>query len=132
MAAGAQGSAGEQQHGKLISQDEYEANHSKWLLRPEDNDYLHSIMKPVYEPGKFANWIAAPSSLLRKSARRLGKHFSLLGRSRNAAVPGVLQVLATPPGAKRASETSCRLSQQAASKGVEGKPLDFDYVKLHD
>ncbi len=41
--------------------------------------------------------------------------FSLLGRSRNAAVPGVLQVLATPPGAKKTSETSCRVSPRAAS-----------------
>ena len=47
--------------GNLISADEYEANKSKWLLVPEDNDYLLSIMKPVYEPGKFANWIAPPS-----------------------------------------------------------------------
>ena len=47
--------------GELISQEEFEANQSKWLLVPEDNDYLLSIMKPVYEPGKFANWIAPPA-----------------------------------------------------------------------
>ncbi|MEM6295510.1 MAG: benzoyl-CoA 2,3-epoxidase subunit BoxB [Myxococcota bacterium] len=64
--------------GNLISEDEYEANKGVWLLRPEDNDYLHSIMKPCYEPGKFANWIAPPS------------------------------------------------------KGIEGQPVDFEYVKLHD
>ncbi len=40
--------------------------------------------------------------------------FLLLGRSRNAAVPGVLQFLATPPGAKKTSETSCRVSPRAA------------------
>ena len=27
---------------------------------PADNDYLLSIMKPVYEPGKFAGWIGPP------------------------------------------------------------------------
>ena len=64
--------------GELISRDEFEANHGKWLLTPADNDYLLSIMKPVYEPGKFANWIAPPN------------------------------------------------------KGIDGKPIDFEYVKLHD
>jgi benzoyl-CoA 2,3-dioxygenase component B len=47
--------------GNLIGQDEFEANQDKWLLVPEDNTYLLSIMKPVYEPGKFANWIAPPA-----------------------------------------------------------------------
>jgi benzoyl-CoA 2,3-dioxygenase component B len=64
--------------GNLISKDEFDANAGKWLLRPEDNDYLLSLMKPVYEPGKFANWIAPPR------------------------------------------------------RGIEGRPLDFEYVKLHD
>ncbi|MCR9162569.1 MAG: benzoyl-CoA 2,3-epoxidase subunit BoxB [Nannocystaceae bacterium] len=64
--------------GELISEDEWESNKSKWVLTPADNDYLVSIMKPCYEPGKFANWIAPPS------------------------------------------------------KGLDGKELDFEYVKLHD
>jgi benzoyl-CoA 2,3-dioxygenase component B len=64
--------------GELISADEWETNKSKWVLTPADNDYLLSIMKPCYEPGKFANWIAPPS------------------------------------------------------KGLDGKELNFEYVKLHD
>jgi benzoyl-CoA 2,3-dioxygenase component B len=64
--------------GNLVSEDEYKANAGKWILRPEDNDYLLSIMKPVYEPGKFANWIAPPS------------------------------------------------------KGIEGRPAEFEYVKMHE
>jgi benzoyl-CoA 2,3-dioxygenase component B len=64
--------------GTLISSDQFEANARRWLLRPEDNDYLLSISKPVYEPGKFANWIAAPN------------------------------------------------------KGIEGRPIEHEYVKLHD
>jgi benzoyl-CoA 2,3-dioxygenase component B len=64
--------------GELISDAEFEANKHRWLLVPEDNDYLISIMKPCYEPGKFANWIAPPS------------------------------------------------------KGIEGQPMEFEYVKLHD
>jgi benzoyl-CoA 2,3-dioxygenase component B len=47
--------------GNPISQAEYDANTPRWLLVPEDNAYLLSIMKPCYEPGKFANWIAAPN-----------------------------------------------------------------------
>jgi benzoyl-CoA 2,3-dioxygenase component B len=62
--------------GELISEDEYRANFGKWLLTPADNDYLLSIMKPVYEPGKFANWIAPPT------------------------------------------------------RGIEGQPIDFEYVRL--
>ncbi|MEM9452650.1 MAG: benzoyl-CoA 2,3-epoxidase subunit BoxB [Myxococcota bacterium] len=64
--------------GNLITEDEYRTNTPKWLLVPADNDYLLSIMKPVYEPGKFANWIAPPN------------------------------------------------------KGIEGRPVEFEYVKLHD
>ncbi len=64
--------------GNLISEDQYQANERNWLLVPEDNEYLLSIMKPVYEPGKFANWIAAPN------------------------------------------------------KGIDGQPIEFEYVKLHD
>jgi benzoyl-CoA 2,3-dioxygenase component B len=47
--------------GNPISAAELEANRGKWLLVPEDNAYLLSIMKPCYEPGKFANWIAPPN-----------------------------------------------------------------------
>ncbi len=64
--------------GNLITQEEFEKNRHKWLLTPADNDYLLSIMKPVYEPGKFANWIAPPK------------------------------------------------------RGIEGRPIDFEYVKMHD
>ena len=46
--------------GELVSEAEFEANKHRWLLVPEDNEYLLSIMKPVYEPGKYANWIAPP------------------------------------------------------------------------
>jgi len=64
--------------GNLITIEEFELNKHKWLLVPADNDYLVSIMKPVYEPGKFANWIAAPN------------------------------------------------------KGIESRPIEFEYVKLHE
>jgi benzoyl-CoA 2,3-dioxygenase component B len=46
--------------GKPISEAEFEANRTKWLPTEEDKAYLRSIMRPVYEPGKIANWIAPP------------------------------------------------------------------------
>ena len=49
---------------------------ASWLPTTEDRAYVQSLMKPVYEPGKFADWIAPPN------------------------------------------------------KGVKGKPVDFEYVKL--
>jgi benzoyl-CoA 2,3-dioxygenase component B len=54
--------------GNLISQAEFDANASKWLLGPSDEQYLASIMKPVREPGKFANWIAPPAHGLKGQA----------------------------------------------------------------
>ena len=64
--------------GNLISREQLEQSRQNWLLTRADNDYLLSIMKPCYERGKFANWIAPPS------------------------------------------------------RGIEGQPVDFEYVKMHD
>ncbi len=47
--------------GNLITEEEFRANMHTWMLNTEDNDYLKSIMHPVTEPGKMANWIAPPS-----------------------------------------------------------------------
>ncbi|HET7875706.1 MAG TPA: benzoyl-CoA 2,3-epoxidase subunit BoxB [Methylomirabilota bacterium] len=47
--------------GRIISQAEWDANHHKWLPTEEDRAYVASLMKPVWEPGKFANWIAPPA-----------------------------------------------------------------------
>ncbi|EDM74929.1 Benzoyl-CoA oxygenase component B (boxB) [Plesiocystis pacifica SIR-1] len=47
--------------GELISREAFEAKAPQWLLGPEDRRYLDSIMKPVRESGKFANWIAPPT-----------------------------------------------------------------------
>ncbi|MBX2801803.1 MAG: benzoyl-CoA 2,3-epoxidase subunit BoxB [Myxococcales bacterium] len=46
--------------GKAISADEFEANRDTWLPTDEDRAYVVSLMQAVYEPGKVANWIAAP------------------------------------------------------------------------
>ncbi len=47
--------------GAVITEAEYWANESKWLLHDDDNDYILSIMQQVTEPGKMANWIAPPA-----------------------------------------------------------------------
>jgi len=63
--------------GNPISEEQFEARRSEWLPTEEDYTYIRSLMKPVYEPGKFADWIAPPA------------------------------------------------------KGVQGAPIDFEYVKFN-
>jgi benzoyl-CoA 2,3-dioxygenase component B len=46
--------------GNPISAEEFERNRNAWLPTSEDRAYVRSLMKPVYEPGKFASWIAPP------------------------------------------------------------------------
>ena len=47
--------------GRVISQAEWDAKHNDWLPTEEDKAYIESLMVPVTEPGKFANWIAPPA-----------------------------------------------------------------------
>jgi len=51
--------------GNLISQDEFEQHRSEWLPTLEDREYVRSLMHPVTEPGKIANWIAPPSTRIK-------------------------------------------------------------------
>jgi benzoyl-CoA 2,3-epoxidase subunit B len=46
--------------GELISKEEWERNHDQWLPNDSDRTYIQSLMKPVYEIGKIANWLAPP------------------------------------------------------------------------
>ncbi len=46
--------------GQLIDADVYASKLSTWLPTADDRAYVKSLMKPVYGPGKMANWIAAP------------------------------------------------------------------------
>src|SRR5919206_334360 len=48
--------------GNLISAEEFEARKSEWLPTQEDREYVQSLMHPVTEPGKIANWIAPPAT----------------------------------------------------------------------
>jgi len=44
--------------GNPISNEEWDARRGEWLPTDEDRAYVMSLMIPVYEPGKYANWIA--------------------------------------------------------------------------
>ena len=46
--------------GQVISAEEWNARKDEWLPSAADGDYIASLMRPVWEPGKFAGWIAPP------------------------------------------------------------------------
>ncbi|MFL6282445.1 MAG: benzoyl-CoA 2,3-epoxidase subunit BoxB, partial [Pyrinomonadaceae bacterium] len=48
--------------GTMITAEEFEARKSEWLPTLEDREYVRSLMHPVTEPGKIANWIAPPAT----------------------------------------------------------------------
>ncbi len=46
--------------GKAIPEEEWTRRRGEWLPVDEDRAYVRSLMQPVTEPGKIANWIAPP------------------------------------------------------------------------
>ena len=48
--------------GRVLSEAEWDARHHDWLPTAEDQVFVGSLMKPVTEVGKIANWIAPPTS----------------------------------------------------------------------
>jgi benzoyl-CoA 2,3-dioxygenase component B len=47
--------------GELIDEATWLANVDQWLPTAKDKAYVKSLMKPVYEKGKYASWIAPPA-----------------------------------------------------------------------
>ncbi|MEE8563239.1 MAG: benzoyl-CoA 2,3-epoxidase subunit BoxB, partial [Alphaproteobacteria bacterium] len=47
--------------GKIITADEWDRRRGDWLPNPEDRAFVLTLMQPVTEPGKFANYIAPPA-----------------------------------------------------------------------
>ncbi|MEZ4403403.1 MAG: benzoyl-CoA 2,3-epoxidase subunit BoxB [Kofleriaceae bacterium] len=47
--------------GELIDQATWDARRGEWLPDLADETYVKSLMAPVTEPGKMANWIAPPA-----------------------------------------------------------------------
>ena len=46
--------------GRPVSQQEFDARVGDWLPTEADRIFVHSLMRPVTEPGKMAAWIAPP------------------------------------------------------------------------
>jgi benzoyl-CoA 2,3-epoxidase subunit B len=46
--------------GRVLTEAEWAARRDEWLPSEADQAYVINLMKPVVEPGKFANWIAPP------------------------------------------------------------------------
>lgn len=47
--------------GNLIDEGQWMAGQNDWLPTSDDRAYVNSLMVPVTEPGKMANWISPPS-----------------------------------------------------------------------
>jgi benzoyl-CoA 2,3-dioxygenase component B len=47
--------------GEQIDRAEWDRRRGEWLPTEADERYIESLMKPVAEPGKVANWIAPPA-----------------------------------------------------------------------
>jgi benzoyl-CoA 2,3-dioxygenase component B len=47
--------------GKPITEAEFEAQREQWLPSEADKLYIKSLMQPVLEQGKIAQWIAPPA-----------------------------------------------------------------------
>ena len=46
--------------GAVLSGDEWQARRDEWLPSKADGDFIQSLMKPQWETGKYASWIAPP------------------------------------------------------------------------
>jgi benzoyl-CoA 2,3-dioxygenase component B len=51
--------------GHPISTDEFARRSDEWLPTLADREYVQSLMTPVTEPGRIANWVAPPKSGIR-------------------------------------------------------------------
>ncbi len=46
--------------GKILSKQEYVSKRNECLPNSADGEFIQSLMKPSYEPGQYASWIAPP------------------------------------------------------------------------
>ncbi len=46
--------------GNIIDEAQWQEAHENWLPTKADGDFIQSLMKPCYEPGQYASWIAPP------------------------------------------------------------------------
>ncbi len=52
--------------GGIISKSEWENRKDDWLPNNNDKKFVQSLMQPVTEPGKIANWISPPSGKINR------------------------------------------------------------------
>ena len=48
-------------NGDMLTPEQWDAQSASWLPSTDDEIYVKSLMHPVYEPGKMANWISPPA-----------------------------------------------------------------------
>ena len=48
--------------GRLIDDNEWQANVGRWLPTADDRAHVESLMVGITEPGKMAGWVATPSA----------------------------------------------------------------------
>ncbi|MCA1574820.1 MAG: benzoyl-CoA 2,3-epoxidase subunit BoxB [Acidobacteria bacterium] len=48
--------------GNPITAEQFEQRKAQWLPTMDDREYLRSLMHPVVEPGRIANWISPPAA----------------------------------------------------------------------
>jgi benzoyl-CoA 2,3-dioxygenase component B len=48
--------------GRMLDEQAWSARLHEWLPTDQDREYVGSLMTPVVEPGKMANWIAPPAT----------------------------------------------------------------------
>ena len=46
--------------GNIINSDSWNSQVADWLPTKADGEFIQSLMKPCYEPGRYASWIAPP------------------------------------------------------------------------
>ncbi len=46
--------------GEILTDQQWQERKGEWLPTSADGDFIQSLMKPVWEPGKYAGWIAPP------------------------------------------------------------------------
>ncbi len=46
--------------GQLLSDGEWAARKDEWLPSKDDGAFIESLMKPCWDPGKYAGWLAPP------------------------------------------------------------------------
>ena len=46
--------------GEILSEEQWQAGQGEWLCNDDDYAHINSLMKPCFEPGQYATWIAPP------------------------------------------------------------------------